>query len=87
VVKNKIAPPFRVAEFDIMYNEGISTTGDVLDLAATHEVVAKSGAFYKYADETIGQGREAAKQFLKDNPKTLAEIDKKVRDKLKTEEE
>ncbi len=87
VVKNKIAPPFRQAEFDIMYNEGISTTGDVLDLAATHDIVAKAGAFYKYNDETIGQGREAAKQYLKDNPKVLAEIDKKVRDKLKTDDE
>ncbi|MCL2451541.1 recombinase RecA [Candidatus Saccharibacteria bacterium] len=87
VVKNKIAPPFRQAEFDIMYNEGISTTGDVLDLAAENEVVIKSGAFYKYGDDTIGQGREAAKQYLKDNPKILAEIDKKVREKLKTDEE
>jgi recombination protein RecA len=87
VVKNKIAPPFRTAEFDIMYNEGISTTGDVLDLAATHDIVQKSGAFYKYNDETIGQGREAAKQYLKDNPKVLAEIAKKVRDMSKKEEE
>ena len=87
VVKNKIAPPFRQAEFDIMYNEGISTTGDVLDLAALHDVVQKSGAFYKYGDENIGQGREAAKQYLKDNPKILIEIDKKVREKLKTDEE
>lgn len=86
VVKNKIAPPFRQAEFDIMYNEGISTTGDVLDLAAANDVVAKAGAFYKYNDETIGQGREAAKQYLKDNPKVLAEIDKKVREKLKPED-
>jgi len=87
VVKNKIAPPFRQTEFDIMYNEGISTTGDVLDLAALHDVIQKSGAFYKYGDENIGQGREAAKQYLKDNPKVLAEIDKKVRNKLKTEDE
>ena len=70
-----------------MYNEGISTTGDVLDLAAANDIVAKAGAFYKYNDETIGQGREAAKQYLKDNPKVLSEIDKKVRDKLKTNEE
>ena len=68
IVKNKIAPPFRQAEFDIMYNEGISTTGDVLDLAVMHDIVQKSGAFYKYNDETIGQGREAAKKYLKDNP-------------------
>jgi len=87
VVKNKIAPPFRQAEFDIMYNEGISTTGDVLDLAAEHDVVAKSGAFYKYNDENIGQGREAAKQFLKDNPKILAEIDKKVREAMKKDDD
>jgi recombination protein RecA len=87
VVKNKIAPPFKTAEFDIMYNEGISNTGDVLDLAAAHDVVAKSGAFYKYNDETIGQGREAAKQYLKDNPKVLAEIDKKVREVVKKEDE
>jgi recombination protein RecA len=85
VVKNKIAPPFRVAEFDIMFNEGISATGDVLDLAVMHDVVAKSGAFFKYGEETIGQGREAAKQYLKDNPKVLKEIDKKVRDKVKGE--
>jgi len=86
VVKNKIAPPFRQAEFDIMFNEGISTTGDVLDLAAENDVVAKSGAFYKYNDATIGQGREAAKQYLKDNPEILAEIDAKVREKLKKDD-
>lgn len=79
IVKNKIAPPFRQAEFDIMYNEGISTTGDVLDLAVMHDIVQKSGAFYKYNDETIGQGREAAKKYLKENPDKLAEIDGKVR--------
>jgi recombination protein RecA len=87
VVKNKIAPPFRQAEFDIMYNEGISTTGDVLDLAAENDVVAKAGAFYKYNDATIGQGREAAKQYLRDNPKTFAEIDKKVREVMKKDGE
>jgi hypothetical protein len=82
IVKNKIAAPFRTAEFDIMYNEGISKTGDVLDLAALHEVVEKSGAFYKYNGETIGQGRDKTKQYLKDNPTVLAEIDQKVRAKL-----
>ena len=86
VVKNKIAPPFRTAEFDIMYNEGISSTGDILDLAVQHEIVAKSGAFFKYNDETIGQGRDKAKAYLKENPKVLAEIDKKVRDKVKESE-
>jgi len=82
IVKNKIAAPFRTAEFDIMYNEGISKTGDVLDLAALHEVVEKSGAFYKYNGETIGQGRDKTKQYLKENPVVLAEIDQKVRAKL-----
>jgi recombination protein RecA len=78
VVKNKIAPPFRQAEFDIMYNQGISRSGDVLDLAATHEIVEKSGAWYAYNGEKIGQGREATKKYLEDNPKVLDEIAKKV---------
>ena len=82
VVKNKIAPPFRVAEFDIMYNEGISKTGDVLDLAVQHGVVGKSGAWFDYNDSKIGQGREATKKYLKENPKVLEEIDKKVRAKV-----
>lgn len=86
IVKNKIAPPFRQAEFDIMYNEGISTTGDVLDLAVMHDIVQKSGAFYKYNSETIGQGREAAKKYLKENPDKLAEIDNKVREAVKAKE-
>ncbi len=86
IVKNKIAPPFRQAEFDIMYNEGISTTGDVLDLAVMHDIVQKSGAFYKYNDETIGQGREAAKKYLRDNPDKLAEIDSKVRQSVADKE-
>lgn len=82
VVKNKIAPPFRIAEFDIMYNEGISKTGDVLDLAVEHEIVGKSGAWFDYNDAKIGQGREAVKVYLKENPKVLAEIEKKVRAKV-----
>ena len=86
IVKNKIAPPFRQAEFDIMYNEGISTTGDVLDLAVMHDIVQKSGAFYKYEGETIGQGREAAKKDLKENPDKLTEIDSKVREAVKAKE-
>jgi recombination protein RecA len=82
VVKNKIAPPFRVAEFDIMYNEGISTTGDVLDLAVQHGVVGKSGAWFDYNDAKIGQGREASKTYLKEHPDVLKEIDEKVRAKV-----
>ena len=79
VVKNKIAPPFREAEFDIMYNQGISTAGDVLDLAANRDIVEKAGAFYKYNGETIGQGREATKNYLMENPDVLKELDEKVR--------
>lgn len=86
VVKNKIAPPFRVAEFDIMYNEGISKTGDVLDLAAQHGIVGKAGAWYDYKDAKIGQGREQTKVYLKENPKVLAEIEKAVRQKVAEQE-
>jgi recombination protein RecA len=79
VVKNKIAPPFREAEFDIMYNEGISTAGDILDLAAARDIVEKSGAWYAYNGEKIGQGREAAKTYLQENPKVRQELAEKVR--------
>ena len=78
VVKNKIAPPFRQAEFDIMYNQGISRSGDVLDLAVTHNIVEKSGAWFAYSDAKIGQGREATKKYLEENPKVLDELAKKV---------
>jgi recombination protein RecA len=78
VVKNKVAPPFREAEFDIMYNQGISREGDVIDLAAAKNVVDKSGAWYEYKGQKIAQGREAAKQYLKDNPKILEEIAQKT---------
>jgi recombination protein RecA len=74
VVKNKVAPPFREAEFDIMYNQGISREGDVIDLAVTHGVVDKAGAWYEYKGEKIGQGREAAKNFLAANPKVFDKI-------------
>ena len=80
VVKNKIAPPFREAEFDIMFGQGISTVGDILDLAANCGVVMKSGAWYAYNDAKIGQGRENAKQFLQDNPEACRDIDMKVRE-------
>jgi recombination protein RecA len=74
VVKNKVAPPFREAEFDIMYNQGISREGDVIDLAVNHGVVEKSGAWYTYRGENIAQGREAAKNYLAENPKVFDEI-------------
>ena len=85
VVKNKIAPPFRQAEFDIMYNQGISTEGDVLDLATEKGIVEKAGAWFAYGGANIAQGREAAKVYLKENPKVLAEIAKKVKDSVVAE--
>ncbi|HCM83317.1 MAG TPA: recombinase RecA, partial [Rhodospirillaceae bacterium] len=80
VVKNKLAPPFRVVEFDIMYGQGISKTGEVLDLGVAAGVVEKSGAWFSYGDQRIGQGRENAKQFLADNPETANAIEARVRD-------
>lgn len=79
VVKNKIAPPFKEAEFDIMFGEGISAVGDILDLAASVGIIVKSGAWYAYESSKIGQGRENAKQYLKDNPEICSEIENKVR--------
>ena len=87
IVKNKIAAPFRSAEFDIMYNEGISKTGDILDLAVQYGVVDKAGAFLKYNGETIGQGRETVKRIFKEKPELMAEIEAKVREKATAEEE
>ncbi|MBX3382622.1 MAG: recombinase RecA [Phycisphaeraceae bacterium] len=80
VVKNKVAPPFRDAEFDIMYTEGISAAGDLLDLAVDSKIVQKSGAWFSYGEVRVGQGREASKQFLKDNPDLFKEIRQKVLD-------
>lgn len=79
VVKNKVAPPFKEAEFDIMFGEGISVAGDILDKAADADIIVKSGAWYAYNGDKIGQGRENAKQFLKDNPAICGEIEAKVR--------
>ena len=82
VVKNKVAAPFREAEFDIMYGEGISREGDLIDLAANNGIVEKSGAWYSYKGERIGQGRENARQFLKDNKDTMAKLEAEVRKHL-----
>ena len=79
VVKNKVAPPFQLAEFDIVYGEGISKAGDLLDLAVEQDIVDKSGSWYSYQDERIGQGRENAKRFLQDHPEMFTDIDQKVR--------
>ena len=80
VVKNKVAPPFKEAEFDIMFGEGISSVGDILDLAADNGIIVKSGAWYAYQGEKIGQGRENAKQYLRDNPVVCREVETKVRE-------
>jgi recombination protein RecA len=82
VVKNKVAPPFREAEFDIIFGEGISRLGSLLDLGVTHKVVEKSGAWYAYGGERIGQGRENAKRFLQENPGMADEIEAKLRSAL-----
>ena len=81
VVKNKIAPPFKEAEFDIMFGQGISKEGDILDLAAKDDIIEKSGAWYAYAGAKIGQGRENAKTYLRTHPAVCAEVESKVREK------
>lgn len=84
VVKNKIAPPFKVAEFDILYNQGISRVGDVLDLATKYEFIRKAGAFYSYGETKLGQGRENSKDFLQQNEKLTKELEKLIREKVAT---
>lgn len=83
IVKNKIAPPFKIAEFDIMYNQGISAESDLLELGVKHDIIGKSGAWFDYGEEKIGQGKEAAKQFLKDNPKIADKVTKEILVKTK----
>ncbi len=83
VVKNKLAPPFRVAEFDIMFGEGISKTGEIVDIGSDLDILQKSGAWYSYEGTKIAQGREAAKQFLHDNPEVAKEIEQKIKAKIK----
>ena len=82
VKKNKVAAPFRIAEFDIMYNEGISTVGDLLDLGVEYDILTKRGAYYRYNDEQIGQGREATKEYLRIHPEISGEIDSLIRGKV-----
>jgi recombination protein RecA len=83
VVKNKVAPPFKVVEFDIMYGEGISKAGEVLDLAVEMEVVKKAGSWFSYGTNRLGQGRDAVKDMLKDNPELLEELENKIKEKIK----
>jgi recombination protein RecA len=80
VVKNKVAPPFKVAEFDIMYNEGISKVGDLLDVGVGMEILEKRGSFYSYNEQRIAQGRENAKNYLRENPEMAEELESKIRD-------
>ena len=82
VVKNKVAPPFRNSEFDIMYGQGISREGDLLDLAVEHRLIEKSGSWFSYGGERLGQGRENVKQYLKEHPEIRDAITQKVRVKL-----
>jgi recombination protein RecA len=82
VVKNKVAPPFREAEFDIIYGEGVSREGDLLDLGVTHNIIEKSGSWFSYKGERVGQGRENVRQFLKDNPDIRVKIDVELRKSL-----
>jgi len=82
VVKNKVAPPFRMAEFDIMYGEGISKVGEIVDLGVEHSIIKKSGSWFSYGDTKIGQGRDAVKTLLNDNPDLMEEIEGKIREAL-----
>jgi recombination protein RecA len=84
VVKNKLAPPFRVAEFDIMFGEGISKSGEIVDMGADADIIQKSGAWYSYEGTKIAQGRDAARQFFLDNPELAWEIEQKIKTKYAT---
>lgn len=82
VVKNKVAPPFKMAEFDIMYGEGVSKVGEILDIAVNHDIIKKSGSWFSYDDTKLGQGRDAVKALIKDNPELMDELEEKVRAKV-----
>ena len=84
VVKNKVAPPFKTAEFDIMYGEGISKIGEILDLGVAYEIIKKSGSWFSYGDTKLGQGRDAVKALLKDNPELLEELEEKIKEAIHT---
>ena len=84
VVKNKVAPPFRTTEFDIMYGEGISKIGEIIDLGVNYEIIKKSGSWFSYGETKIGQGRDAVKNLLIDNPELMDELEKKIMDTLKS---
>ena len=83
VVKNKVAPPFKTAEFDIMYGEGVSKTGEILDLAVEFEIIKKAGSWFSYGDTKLGQGRDAVKSLIKDNPELADELELKIKELIK----
>ena len=83
VVKNKVAPPFKTAEFDIMYGEGVSKTGEILDLAVEFEIIKKAGSWFSYGDTILGQGRDAVKVLIKDNPELADELELKIKNYIK----
>ncbi|GAL65508.1 RecA protein [Jejuia pallidilutea] len=85
MVKNKVAPPFKMAEFDIMYGEGVSKVGEILDVAVEHDVIKKSGSWFSYGETKLGQGRDAVKAIIKDNPELFEELEEKIKEALKTE--
>ena len=86
IIKNKVAPPFRTAEFDIMYGEGISKTGEILDLAVDFEIVKKAGSWFSYGDTKLGQGRDAVKALIKDNPELQEELEERIKQHIKEEQ-
>jgi recombination protein RecA len=83
IVKNKVAPPFKIAEFDIMYGEGVSKTGEILDLAVEFEIIKKAGSWFSYGETKLGQGRDAVKSLIKDNPELADELEVKIKDRIK----
>jgi recombination protein RecA len=85
-VKNKLAPPFKVVEFDIMYGEGISKAGEILDLGVDLNVIDKSGSWFSYNGNRLGQGRDAVKDLIKDNPELMEELEAKIKDKVKVDD-
>lgn len=83
VVKNKVAPPFKTAEFDIMYGEGVSKIGEIIDIGVDYEIIKKSGSWFSYEDTKLGQGRDAVKMLLKDNPDLMEELENRIKESIK----